>query len=126
MLVFALVVLALLAAFMLGALLGSDGFAQLEFFGARVDTTSAGVLTTGFVVGLMTVLALVLIAIGARRTRVRRQREKQMRSKAAEAQAVAAERDTLAADKARLEQQVQDAGGSVTPSPDTGGKADSS
>ncbi len=107
MLVLALVILALLVVFMLGALIGSADPAQLEIFGAQIDTTVASVLITGFVVGLLTLLMLVLVALGARRTQVRRKRQKELRRQAAAGQAIVAERDALAEDKARLERQVQ-------------------
>lgn len=115
MLVLALVVLALLVAFMLGALIGSADPAQLEIFGAQIDTTVASVLMTGFIVGLLTLLMLLLAALGARRMQVRRKRQKELRRLAAEGQAIVAERDALAEDKARLERQVQDTGGATPP-----------
>lgn len=115
MLVLALVVLALLVVFMLGALIGSEGSAQLEIFGAQIDTTVASVLITGFVAGLLALLMLVLAAIGARRTQLRRKRQKELRRQAAEGRAVVAERDALAEDKARLERQAQDTGSAAPP-----------
>jgi Na+-transporting methylmalonyl-CoA/oxaloacetate decarboxylase gamma subunit len=98
MLVLALVVLALLAAFMVAALVSSGDAARIELFGAEITTTVAGVLMTGFVIGLLTLLMLVLGAVGARRSQVRRKRHRE----------VAAERDALAAEKAQLEQQAHD------------------
>ncbi len=120
MLVLALVVLALLVVFMLGALVGSEGSAQLDIFGAQIDTTVASVLMTGFVVGLLTLLMLVLAALGARRTQLRRKRHKELRRQAAEGQAVVAERDALAEDKARLERKTQDTGSAAPPGDDSG------
>jgi hypothetical protein len=107
MLIFALLVLLLIAAAVVAIGLRGDHVpVEMDLYGLQIQTNSFEILIAGLVAGFVAGLMLGLARAGMRRRRAKRIQRREMARQAAERDRLAAERDRLAQEKAELEQHL--------------------
>jgi hypothetical protein len=85
MVVLALILLVLVAVFVLAIFVSNPDIYDLSIFGAVVQVTSAGIFITGAITMAVTILALLLLRTGIRRSRARRKQLKELEASDASA-----------------------------------------
>ena len=78
MVVLGLILLVLVAVLVLAIVVSNPDIYDLSIFGAVVQVTSAGIFITGAITMAVTILALLLLRTGIRRSRARRKQLKEL------------------------------------------------
>ena len=109
MLIFAFLVLLLIAAAVAAVAVSGDYVpVEMDILGVHVQTNSFQILIAGLIAGFVAGLMLGLARVGIRRRRARRAERRELSRQAAERQRLAAERDRLAQEKADLERHLEE------------------